>query len=364
MAVTSALLGGLVTAAPVRADSACPTGGPDVVLHLPQGSTQTVTANQICMQSDLPAVTYQVRAVPDGAVQDAPVTDALSINSLLDGASGVGFVEIPRQDGSWSVLSAPDLTRTGDFGGLVPSVHVDGAVVEYDRPLRSDPSDTNAADIIRASSLDVYLHTGPLLHPTVTVAPSTTAPGQAVTATVTVSDAPAGAQPLTVSWDFGDGGTGTGTSASHTYAAAGGTAPKASPRSSRPPGATATRKPVPSKPVTSHAAASAVPSRALASPVVSTPSRPAPATATASSVPSLPSLPSSASASPSVPVVSGLLIGAQQPVASAAPSKPFPSSPPASSGDSSPAGVALGGLIGVGLLGLGAAWELRRGKRR
>jgi hypothetical protein len=26
--------------------------------------------------------------------------------------------------------------------------------------------------------------------------------------------------------------------------------------------------------------------------------------------------------------------------------------------------VALGGLIGVGLLGLGAAWELRRGKRR
>jgi hypothetical protein len=83
--------------------------------------------------------------------------------------STVTFTEMPRQDGTWSILTAAELAAAPNSAfqdpSLLPAYYAEAgsSVISYVRPLTS-PTDSNLADNeVQGSELDLFVHTGPLL---------------------------------------------------------------------------------------------------------------------------------------------------------------------------------------------------------
>jgi hypothetical protein len=218
------------------ASSSCPPSSATIVVDLPDGSGQTVTATDICNDADVFNTQYFTRANTTGGpsedTQSAPfVQQGLSVRALLltlgIDPRTVDFVGITRQDGTLSTLdeSSHDLDDPPDFqGGLLPVVWVDGNVIDYTRPLRSD-TDLNAADAVQTAPggvLTVVVHDGPQLTVNATASRSSVAINKPVRFFASAPGASAASQPLSYTWTFGDGTSATGSQVSHAFTTAGG----------------------------------------------------------------------------------------------------------------------------------------------
>jgi hypothetical protein len=225
---------------PVRAGAAatgCSPGGACVAIHEFAGGTdnlvRTVTGSELDALADHTDTTcYHTRATPTQTPTCHNVSNALSIQALLAGtpdpnsttgqslADTANFTATPRADGSWSLLTQPELqgNTSGTFeDGLLPVVHsigdLNGGPIEYVRPLTTAPSDANAQDIFTlgdaSDTLVINVFTGPLLVVKVTTKSTHVQVGKPVSFTATARDHGTAVSPksLTYSWSFGDGGT-------------------------------------------------------------------------------------------------------------------------------------------------------------
>ena len=166
-------------------------------------SAATIEANQ-----DIPNGTN----VPiDDPGNRNPVSNAISLHHLLTLAgidpAGVGFVTVPRLDGSLIYLHPGDLSDPSPSftADLLPLVDINGTETDFLRPQRT-PGDQNGRDQVfvqNGQALGVTVHTGRLLTVTISADPSRAARGRAVDFTAHVSGGPAGA--LRYAWNFGDG---------------------------------------------------------------------------------------------------------------------------------------------------------------
>ena len=226
----------VIPGAAAVASSSCPPSSATIVVDLPDGGGQTVTATDICNDADVFNTQYFTRANTNGGptqdTQSSPfVQQGLSIRALLltlgVNPRTVDFVGITRQDGTLSTLdeSTHDLDDPPDFqGGLLPVVWVDGNVIDYTRPLRSD-TDLNAADAVQTTPggvLTIVVHDGPQLTVNATASRSSVAINKPVRFFASAPGAPAASQPLTYTWTFGDGTSATGSQVSHAFTTAGG----------------------------------------------------------------------------------------------------------------------------------------------
>jgi hypothetical protein len=237
LAVAVAAAGLLVL--PVRAGAAatgCSAGGSCVEIHEFSGGTdhlvRAVTGSELDALADHTDTNcYKTRVTPGQKPTCHNVSNALSIHELLAGtpdqnspgkslADTANFTATPRPDGSWSLLTHPELqgNTSGTFeDGLLPVVHSigdpNGGPIEYVRPLTTDPNDANAQDIFTlgdaSDTLVINVFTGPLLEVTVTTKSTHVQVGKPVSFTATASDNGTTVSPksLSYSWSFGDGGT-------------------------------------------------------------------------------------------------------------------------------------------------------------
>lgn len=253
--VAGAAAGCLVLPLQVGAVHAAPGGcspdGPCVSIHEFSGGTdhdvRDVTGSELDALADHAHTTcYDVRATPSQPSTCHNVSNALSIHALLEGtpdpnatgeslADTATFTATPRANGSWSVLSHPELQAdtSGTFeNGLLPVVHSIGDAtdgpIEYVRPLTTNSDDTNAQDIFtlgESSTLTIDVFTGPLLDVKIATNPKHLRVGKAVQFTETASDSdngnPVSASSLSYSWSFGDGGTATTQTPTYRFKAAG-----------------------------------------------------------------------------------------------------------------------------------------------
>jgi hypothetical protein len=166
---------------------------------------------------------------------DTPDPNAAG-QSLADTAT---FTEVPRPgDGSMSTLSPQKelaADTTGVFeDGLLPVVHTLGGAssgpVEYVRPLTTDDNDVNVNDIFSTGNADdalsIYVFTGDMLDVSLTANKQKVKSGQSVTFTGSATDGsdPVAADSLDYSWSFGDGTSTTTTTKQVTHTFSGGDA--------------------------------------------------------------------------------------------------------------------------------------------
>jgi PKD repeat protein len=213
-----------------------------VAVHQYVGGNDTIVKQfspaDLAQDSDIPNNTCypkRFQGEPSGETNGSTcVSSALSMHGLL-AASGLDVSDnqlhtaVVRNDGTWATLATAELqdpVAPGVFYGpsQLPAVYSTGNGVGYVRPLRS-ADDANQQDIFtpndQSSPLNVYVFTGP----TLTVKASASQRnkvklGQSVrfSATVTGSSDPTSLQ---YSWSFGDGQTASAPSPSHAFTAAG-----------------------------------------------------------------------------------------------------------------------------------------------
>jgi PKD repeat protein len=214
-----------------HATSVCPESAASVVVELPDGSSTTVTAGEICSEADVVDTQYFTRAVAGTEPQAQPyVQQGLSVRALLQSVGvdpdTVNFVGIPRTDGTLSTLVASngDVDDPSDFeDGLLPVLWVNGDYIDYTRPLRSD-SDLNSRDEVQSPQggvLDLAVHSGPQLTVTASADHTSVTTGRVLDFTAHAPGAPSASQPLTYTWTFGDGSAATGPTPTHSYSVAG-----------------------------------------------------------------------------------------------------------------------------------------------
>jgi hypothetical protein len=185
------------------AASPCSPSNPCLAVHLPDGSVDYAFIPAI--RADAAAAQGQPNGVADGTnyPQLTPgggdagvvtVSDAVSVNALVApllaslnppvAMSSVTFTDMPRSDGSWSILPAAELTaRPSGFADptLLPAYYapVGQNNILYARPLLNS-TDSNLGDNGVSSfntsngELDLFVRTGPLL--TVTASASVLPP--------------------------------------------------------------------------------------------------------------------------------------------------------------------------------------------
>ena len=199
--------------APALAAAGCPTPDPCIAVHLPSGQVDHVSGPAMtnwaaqAVANDQPNAVanpqqYPQRPPPGITAELDPVsvTGGLSVNALLRNLgvnmSTVRFTEMPRPDGTWSILTAGELAVAPNASfqdpTLLPAYYAEAgsSVIGYVRPLTS-ATDSNLADNeVQGSELDLFVHTGPLLTVTAhaSVSASATAKiGQPITFTATSS---------------------------------------------------------------------------------------------------------------------------------------------------------------------------------
>jgi PKD repeat protein len=204
--------------------SAQGAGGSAVVVSGPGGTTFAIGEETLRAGSE--GGTYTVRAHP-GEPGEAFTRTGVSIRRLivLAGADpeAVGYVIVPRPDGSSAYLPGADFAAEPPFeAGLPALVSVDSGCVRFLRPLTADPGDVNGEDNIAScgAPLRIEVRDGNLL----TVGATASSTRVKVGTTVRFSGAAEGAKEgegLTYEWSFGDGAGAAGQTPTHVFTAAG-----------------------------------------------------------------------------------------------------------------------------------------------
>jgi PKD domain len=198
--------------------SPCPTSDPCLAIHLPNGHIDYLTASQLRIEaaaaqgtsSGVADGTNYPQLTPSGAPTDVvTVASALSVNALISPLlagmnppvplSAVTFTYMPRGDGTWSILTADELSGAPTVfqdSSLLPAYYspLGQDQIRYVRPLLNN-ADSNLVDDgvgtePPANVLDLFVQTGPLLtvKASASVSASTTVKiGQPITFTATSS---------------------------------------------------------------------------------------------------------------------------------------------------------------------------------
>ncbi len=205
---------------------AAAAGGPAVVIAGPGAVQVELTGEELGRLAGAEAgpYTYFVRAHP-GEAGEAFSRSGVPLAKLIETTGtplgSVGYVTLPRADGSSAYLPATDFTAVPPEGQGPALVSADSECVRFLRPL-SGPDDANAGDNIAAcgAPLAIGVREGRIL--SVRASASATAPdaGTAVRFAATAEGAEEGEQ-LTYEWSFGDGTAATGARVSHAFAGAG-----------------------------------------------------------------------------------------------------------------------------------------------
>jgi PKD repeat protein len=208
-----------IPAAATPAAGCAPDDAPCVVLHLPGGAPPHVVGASVITGGRVHKQ-YYTRTAPGQTPVPSPFVGAgLTVRQLIQGSSpgldpaAITFTDVPRPDGTASILHAAELGDPSPFAAhLDPVVRVSNGAIQYIRPLYDNDADVNAPDELTGpvdGPLDIYVHTGPLLSVTVATAPTALQVplGAPAHFTATVTKPPAGTAPFSYVWTFGDGTT-------------------------------------------------------------------------------------------------------------------------------------------------------------
>ena len=170
--------------------------------------------------------TYTVRARP-GEAGESFARLGVSLRRLVaeSGADpeAIGYVVVPRPDGTNAYLPGADLAEPPPFeGGLPVLVSADSGCIRFLRPA-TGPEDANGEDNIAScgASLTIGVRDGNLL--TVRASASDPIPeaGETVSFEATAEGAKAGETIEGYRWSFGDGTSAEGAAVAHAFTAAG-----------------------------------------------------------------------------------------------------------------------------------------------
>jgi PKD domain len=189
LVVALALGGALGVPFPLSAvptPSGCAIAGPCLAVHLPDGSITDVSSSTltgwaaVAVADNAPNEVvnpqdYPQRDPAGQSVDPRTVNGGLSVNALLADlgvdVSTVTFTQMSQSDGTWSTLSADELSGAPTVfqdASLLPAFYSPAGQDQmlYARPLRN-ATDSNLADNAIASppngALDLFVHTGRLL---------------------------------------------------------------------------------------------------------------------------------------------------------------------------------------------------------
>jgi hypothetical protein len=179
-----------------------------------------VSGTTLAANVDVPPTTYTLRASP-GKPGEQVTRSGTSIARVMQLASltpdDVGFLAIPRPNGTISYLSRADIFEP-PFAEGPALVSVDSSSIRYFRPVRG-PDDVNADDNIatpNGQSLDLSVHTGNLLKVRASASPRKVTAGKPVSFSASADGGLPGER-ISFAWQFGDGASADGKSVSHTF---------------------------------------------------------------------------------------------------------------------------------------------------
>jgi PKD repeat protein len=220
-AALTALLAAASPATPAGA-----AGGPAVVIAGPGAVRSELTGGELEAVAGTEAgpYSYVVRAHPGEAGESfsrsgVPVAKLIELTGTPLGS--IGYVTLPRADGTTAYLPASDFTAVPPEEQGPALVSADSECTRFVRPLLG-PEDANADDNVAAcgAPLAVAVRDGRILSIHASASSTTPEAGTAVRFRATAEGAEEG-EALTYAWNFGDGTSSTGASPSHTFTAAG-----------------------------------------------------------------------------------------------------------------------------------------------
>jgi PKD repeat protein len=218
----TALTAILLAALPVA--SAHAAGGSAVVIAGPEGTTFAMSEEML--RAGTEGGTYTVRARP-GEAGEAFTRTGVSVRQLilLAGADpeAIGFVAVPRPDGTSAYLPGADFGTAPPFEAALPAlVSADSGCVRFLRPLTADPNEVNGEDNIAScgAPLTIEVRDGNVLSVRASASSTRTKAGTAVRFSAAAEGAKEG-EGVTFEWSFGDSQSAAGQTASHTFTAAG-----------------------------------------------------------------------------------------------------------------------------------------------
>ena len=170
--------------------------------------------------------TYAVRARP-GEAGESFTRLGVSLRRLVaeSGADpeAIGYVVVPRPDGTDAYLPGADLAEPPPFeGGLPVLVSADSGCIRFLRPA-TGPEDANGEDNIAScgASLTIGVRDGNLLTVRASASDPTPDAAETVSFEATAEGAKAGETIEGYRWSFGDGTSAEGAAVAHAFTAAG-----------------------------------------------------------------------------------------------------------------------------------------------
>ncbi|MGV1050353.1 MAG: PKD domain-containing protein, partial [Solirubrobacterales bacterium] len=189
------------------------------------GSSLFVPPAQISANADVPTRNYTLRG-RSGEAGQLDAHGGLSLRKLVAIAGfdpdQVGFVTVPRADGTTAYLPGAYLSEPPPFPEGPALVWVDANSTHFFRPVIG-PEDVNAGDNIAADggeALPIGVHEGALLEVGASASQSAPDSGQAIRLSASASGALPGEQ-LSYQWSFGDGTGDEGKAVSHAFSGSG-----------------------------------------------------------------------------------------------------------------------------------------------
>lgn len=201
-----------------HADDAAPAGASVTIAPSDGGAARTLDLAALADRFDVHGVSYTVREA-DGTKTTTTVAEGISLNALLMAAGldadAFTYIEIPRPDGSSTLVTADDVGGT-DEGP--PVVWSDEQGTHFLRPSNGE-GDTNAADLVTLpeGTLSLSLRTGEPLQPRIAVTRLRARPGQSIGFSASLVGGAALGHGLEYRWYFADGGTVRGANVSHKF---------------------------------------------------------------------------------------------------------------------------------------------------
>ena len=200
-----------------RADGTAPAGAGVTIAPSDGGAARPLALADLADRFDVHGGIYTLRAA-DGATSSVTVPDGISLTALL-AAAGLDadpytYVEIPRPDGTSTLLLADDLGGT-DEGP--PVVWADDAGVHFLRPSEGE-QDVNGGDLLTlpGGALALQLRTGEPLKPRIAASALRARPGQRIDFGASLATGTLGPG-MDYQWYFDGSGTVLGANASHRF---------------------------------------------------------------------------------------------------------------------------------------------------
>jgi PKD repeat protein len=195
-----------------------------VVISGPGGTT--FATSEETLRAGTEGGTYSVRAHP-GEAGEAFTRTGVSVRQLITLAGidpeAIGYVVVPRPDGTSAYLPGPDFATASPFeAGLPVLVSADSGCIRFLRPLTADPGDVNGEDNISScgSPLAIDVRDGNVLSVRTGPSSPTTKVGTPIRFSASAEGVEEGEE-VTYEWHFGDGADATGQTASHAFTAPG-----------------------------------------------------------------------------------------------------------------------------------------------